>query len=120
MRSIADIKVWQRSEVTKMGGWLSRAWLSLNSKQAGEHFSNLKAQGFFNLKLAPTAEELCPDDDDGRSSLCFDDDDDDDDDRVDSLLQGQLLRSNVRNQSYKSTKSPLENRRPALYQSFFS
>ncbi|KAG7292893.1 hypothetical protein NEMBOFW57_002938 [Staphylotrichum longicolle] len=81
MRSIADIRAWQKAWLPKMGGWLSTTWSS--------------AEGFFNLKLAPTLEELCwdavNDDGDDDWTLCFGEDEDEDEDEDESLVQGQQL-----------------------------
>jgi hypothetical protein len=111
MRSFADIEVWQQAQVLTMGGWLSTtAWRPFDSKrQQVEDFFKLKKQGYFNLGLAPTSEELCPNDG------CNEDDKEDE-----SFIRGRQLRNDSRRYwVYDESKSVLENRRPAFYSSLF-
>lgn len=124
MRSIADIRAWQAAWFPKMGGWLSTTWASWGSRQHGIDFKDLRAQGFFNLKLAPTLEELCwdavnDDEDDDDWTLCFGDDGYEDEDKDESLVQGQQLVNSGRYWEYDESKSAFENRRPELYQNMF-
>jgi len=121
MRSIADIRAWQQAWVPKMGGWLSTAWVPWGSRQDGTEFKDLRAQGFFNLKLGPTLEELCQDavDDEDDWTLCLGEDEDEDEDEDESLVQGQQLVNSGRYWAYDESKSTLENRRPELYQNMF-
>ena len=122
MRSFTDIKRWQQAQLLKiltMGGWLSTARLTWGNTQDSMGYEDLRAQGFLNLKLAPTLDELCWDDGDDNEewSLCFGDEDEDDEDD-DSLMLGQRLRSFCE-WVYDESKSVLENRRPGLFQSLF-
>jgi hypothetical protein len=105
MRSIADIKSWQQVQVAIMGGWLSTSWYSWGNKQQTEYFKTLKAQGFFNLKLEPTSEELCSDDHDWSPTQSVDNEDDDY-----SLLEGQQLRSSSRNWAHGESMLRYEGR----------
>jgi hypothetical protein len=110
MRSFADIEAWQQSQVLTMGGWLSTAaWRPFSKHQQVEGFFKLMKQGYFNLGLAPTTEELCPTDEDNE-----------DDEEDESFIRGQQLRNDSRRYwVYDESKSVLENRRPAFYSSLF-
>ena len=123
MRSFTDIKRWQLAqllEILTMGGWLSTARLSWGKNQDSMDYKDLRAQGFLNLKLAPTLDELCWDDGDDNEdwSLCLDDEDENEEDD-DSLMLGQRLRSCPSDWVLDESKSVLENRRPGLFQSLF-
>ncbi len=104
-----------------MGSWLSTARLPWGNKQSSEDFRELKAQGYFNSKLAPTREELCRGDDGGDKgrALHFIGEDEEEEDEDESLILGRKLRS-CPGDKYNESESTLENRRPWLYHSFFS
>lgn len=118
MRSFADIEAWQQAQVLTMGGWLSStARPPLDRKhQQVEGFFMLRKQGYFNLGLAPTAEELCSYDEYNEDDVNYDGDDEEDE----SCIRSQQLRSDSRKYwVYDESKSVLENRRPAFYWSLF-
>ena len=123
MRSFADVKRWQQArllEILTMGGWISTARLPWGNKQDSMDYQDLRAQGFLNLKLAPTLDELCWDDGDDNEdwSLCLGDEDEYEEDD-DALVLGQRLRSRPCDWVYDESKSVLENRRPGFFQSLF-
>ncbi|KAL2259137.1 hypothetical protein VTK26DRAFT_7309 [Humicola hyalothermophila] len=59
-------------------------------------FDRLKAQGYFNLQLAPTAEEACSPHDIDTDWEVNDEDGNEDEDEDYSLIQGRELRSSAR------------------------
>jgi len=121
MRSIADIKKWQEAQFPAMGGILSTVRSLWRKRGQPDDFKTLNKQGYFNLTLAPTAEELCEDDnndnDDEGYTFVFGDDCEE----YESLEYGQQLRSKPWdwNWAYDESKSALENRRPGFYRNLF-
>lgn len=118
MHSTADITAWQQARISIMGNWLSKGWFPWASKHQIQDIDGWRGQGYFNMKFAPTTEELCSDDDDDNDGWSivgnFDEEEEDE-----SLVRGQQLRSNHRGWMYDESKSALENRRPDFYSSLF-
>lgn len=94
-----------------MGSWLSSLRFSWSNNENGV-FNKLKSDRYFNLRLAPTPEELCSDDETEYDSCDSDDDDDGDSDNDECLPLGQPLRSRPIGWAYDEPNSVLRNRRP--------
>jgi hypothetical protein len=102
-----------------MGAWLSTSWLPETNQQARADFKESKAHGFFNLKLAPTREELCSHDEGDDEGWVIDFSHEDEEEEDESLILGRELRSHPVDWVYDESKSTLENRRPSFCRRLF-